>query len=228
MSYFSPFGFNPAAFGAGGFGPGFGFGGMGFGGFPAGFGYGGFPAGFGAMGGGFGGFGPGGVSSERGGGGGGGSGYDKVGYGVGGGYRSSTDRDSQSSKIQSTPNGASSSSTRGSASYDQSSLSGGYGYSPFGGMGGSMVASGDWSNFPAAAMMGMYGGYNAGTGSGAAASDSASKGYTTATGGATDSTFPMGNYSQMNSSFGPVVRSEGTARPLSGTDTKGSRGYRPY
>ncbi|XP_031568629.1 heterogeneous nuclear ribonucleoprotein A1-like 2 isoform X2 [Actinia tenebrosa] len=216
MSYFNPFGFNPAAFSAGGFAPGFGFGGMGFGGFPAGFGYGGFPAGFGMGGAGFGGFGPGGVSSERGS---SGSSYDKGGYG-GVGYRSSSDREGQSSKSQS--NGASSSS-RGSGSYDQAGMSSGYGYSPFAGMGGA-VPSGDWSNFPAAAMMGMYG-YNTNTPM-SAGSESASKAYS-GSGTSTDASFPMGSYAQMSSGFGPVARTDSTARGLSPSDTK-SRSYRPY
>ncbi|KAK3751146.1 hypothetical protein QZH41_015476, partial [Actinostola sp. cb2023] len=74
MSSYFPFGFNPAAFGHGGYGPGFGFGGMGgmgFGGFGPGFGYGGFPGGFNPMAGAFSGFGGGVGSSDRSG------GYDK-------------------------------------------------------------------------------------------------------------------------------------------------------
>lgn len=214
MSYFSPFaGFSPAAFGAGGFGPGFGFNGMGFGGFPGGFGYGGFPAGFG-MGAGFGGF-PGGVSSERS----SGSSYEKSSYG-GSGYRGSSEREGQSSKSQS--NGASTSSTRGSGSYDQAGMSSGYGYGPFAGM-ASTVPSGDWSNFPAAAMMGMYG-YNTSSPLGTGG-DAPSKAYSSSS--SSDATFPMGSYGQLNSSFGPVGRTDSSSRGLSPADTK-ARSYRPY
>ncbi|XP_028518813.1 heterogeneous nuclear ribonucleoprotein A1 isoform X2 [Exaiptasia diaphana] len=207
MSSYFPFGFNPAAFGPGGFGPGFGFGGMGFSGFGPGFGYGGFPGGFGPMSA-FSGFGGG---SER-----GGSSYDKGGYSGSGSYASNSDRDSGKSH---SPVTGGSTAVSGRSNYDSPS-SGGYGY-PFAGMGAGMGASpADWSNFQA--MMSSYG-YGGGGGSdsqGQGSVDAPSKSYTSAG----DAGFPLSNYNQIQSSYGPMGR--GATRGSS--DVKSDRGYRPY
>ena len=214
-------GFNPAAFGGfgpgamGNFGPGFGFNGMGFGGFGPGFfgGFGGFgPGGFGGGGGGGGsGYGTGGGGSYGGGGPSGrghshssSSNYDKdnyseVSYGMGDVKVASAGERNVSSGL--VPSGAAGSSGGGyeAMSNPMASAYGGYAGFGFGGF----PAVGDWNQFAAAAAVGGGGG-----GSGVGSSD-----------------YQIGNYSQMNSSYGPANRLN--SRGTSGAD-KNNRGFRPY
>ncbi|XP_073236124.1 uncharacterized protein [Porites lutea] len=215
-------GFNPAAFASFnpasmGMGSGFGFSGMGFGGFNPGF--------FG----GFGGFGPG---SFGGGGAGGGVGGSVGGSGFaslgGGGYGGGGRSHSSSSSYEkenfgdspygmadlkgssvgdrnptggmSVPGGSS------GGGYDSMSnpLAAAYGHGNFpGGFGGFPGGMGDWSQFP-----GGVGGGSLGAGAGGASAD-----------------YQIGNYSQVNSSYGPTSRINN--RGASGVD-KNNRGYRPY
>lgn len=210
-------GLNPAAF-AGfnpmGMGPGFGFNGMGFGGFGQGFfgGLGGFgPGGFvgGGSGGGNAGAGGGSLYGAEGSYGGGGRGlsssssYDKdsygdVAYGIG-------DMKSLSASERNSTTGMSGAGAGNSSSgYDgmSNAMAVAYGHGALPGGFGGFPSIGDWSQFAGTS------GSGSGVGRGAE--------------------YQIGNYSQMNSNYGPTGRLNSRGGGGGGSGEKSNRGYRPY